>query len=104
MKTQVIRHKKFEILSWLLLILGFIVIASVLIQHFESYDQKAIIKTFPQALWYTLVTISTVGYGDHYPVTNEGKVIGSLVIIFAIGFAGYAVGKIQSSAAEESQP
>jgi voltage-gated potassium channel len=44
------------------------------------------------ALWWSIVTIATVGYGDKYPVTNEGRVIGVLVIITGVGLFGAFTG------------
>jgi len=50
------------------------------------------IKSASDALWYSLVTMSTVGYGDRYPVTNLGRVIGSLIIIVGVGLFGTLTG------------
>jgi voltage-gated potassium channel len=44
--------------------------------------------------WYFLVTISTVGYGDIYPVTNEGKWVASLLILFGIGTLSVIIAKV----------
>ena len=44
------------------------------------------------ALWYTIVTISTVGYGDRYPVTNKGRIVGSLIIVIGVGIFGTFTG------------
>jgi voltage-gated potassium channel Kch len=48
------------------------------------------IKTFGDALYFALVTASTVGYGDVTPVTSEGKVLTGLVIFVGIGLLGFA--------------
>ena len=42
------------------------------------------IKTASDALWYLVVTISTIGYGDQYPVTNLGRLVGVVVIITGV--------------------
>ncbi|HLQ14240.1 MAG TPA: ion transporter [Candidatus Eisenbacteria bacterium] len=47
------------------------------------------IKTFGDALYFALVTASTVGYGDVTPVTSEGKVLTGLVIFVGIGLLGF---------------
>ncbi len=47
---------------------------------------------FGDALWWSLVTLSTVGYGDILPVTAAGKAVASVLIIFGIGVFGYVAG------------
>ena len=44
------------------------------------------------ALWYTIATISTVGYGDQYPVTNAGRIVGSMIIVVGVGIFGTFTG------------
>jgi voltage-gated potassium channel len=51
----------------------------------ESGDASANIKTLPDAFWWAVETVSTVGYGDVYPITAEGKIIGSFVMFAGIG-------------------
>ncbi len=50
------------------------------------------IKTAQDAIWYVLVTISTVGYGDQYPVTDMGRLVGSLIIVVGVGVFGTLTG------------
>ena len=59
-----------------LLLMGILVLefGSLEILHVEQNAAGANITTASDALWYTIVTISTVGYGDRYPVTNEGRI------------------------------
>ena len=41
--------------------------------------------SIPQAMWWSIVTLTTVGYGDAFPVTSAGKIFGSVIIILGIG-------------------
>lgn len=50
------------------------------------------IRTASDALWYVIVTISTVGYGDRFPVTNAGRVLGALIIVVGVGIFGTLTG------------
>ncbi len=58
----------------------------------ERTSPNAIIVTAEDALWYVIVTMSTVGYGDFYPVTTAGRVIGSIIIIVGVGVFGTLTG------------
>jgi voltage-gated potassium channel len=63
-------------------------VASVLVLQFESVDPDANIQTGGDALWWALVTITTVGYGDRFPVTFLGRVTGFSVMIAGVGIIG----------------
>jgi hypothetical protein len=65
---------------------------SLLILAVEGRAENGNIKTASDALWYSLVTMSTVGYGDRYPVTNLGRVIGSFIILVGVGLFGTLTG------------
>lgn len=49
-----------------------------------------------EAMWYSIVTLTTVGYGDMYPLTALGKVIGYVFVIGSLGTLGYLIGKVSS--------
>jgi voltage-gated potassium channel len=54
-----------------------------------EYDEPgANITTAEDALWWAIVTTTTVGYGDHYPVSTEGRLIASLLMVTGIGLFG----------------
>ena len=63
----------------------------------ESADSEANITTASDALWYTLVTISTVGYGDQFPVTNAGRLLGAFVIVVGVGIFGTLTGYLANA-------
>ena len=54
------------------------------------------IHTVWDALWYFLITLSTVGYGDMYPVTFAGKLIASIFVLMSVGALAFAVGSVLS--------
>jgi hypothetical protein len=58
----------------------------------EQKAPGANITTASDALWYVIVTMATVGYGDQYPVTTEGREMGTLVIIIGVGIFGTLTG------------
>ena len=54
----------------------------------ESASPNANIVSASDALWWDFVTITTVGYGDRYPVTNAGRIVGVFVMIAGVGLFG----------------
>jgi len=60
-------------------------VGAVLILDAESASTQANIHTGIDALWWNIVTLATVGYGDKYPVTTAGRVIGVFVIVVGVG-------------------
>ncbi|MCL1078735.1 ion transporter [Parashewanella spongiae] len=95
--VPLIKQKKEATLASLLLAtLTILAISSVVILLVESGEQGANIHTAEQAIWWALVTISTVGYGDYYPVTTVGHIIGSIVIITGVSFFGVISGYMAS--------
>ena len=63
-------------------------VASILVLQFESRSPDANIKTGGDALWWGVVTITTVGYGDYYPVTTLGRLTGVSVMFAGVGIIG----------------
>jgi voltage-gated potassium channel len=59
--------------------------AAILVLGAESKSTQANIQTGGDAVWWTLVTVATVGYGDKYPVTSAGRVIGGFVMVVGVG-------------------
>jgi len=77
--------------SMLVLLLGSIAIAYV-----EPATADANIKTGGDAFWWAFVTITTVGYGDRYPVTEIGRFIGMLTMAVGIGIFGVLTSYLSS--------
>ncbi len=59
--------------------------AAILILRAETPDSNANIQTASDAIWWTVVTVATVGYGDKYPVTSPGRIVGVLVMVVGVG-------------------
>jgi len=62
--------------------------ASILVLFFESQSPDANITDGGDALWWACVTITTVGYGDRFPVTEGGRIVGVFVMFSGVGIIG----------------
>src|SRR6185369_17298757 len=63
-------------------------VATVLVLQFESSSPDANIVSGGDALWWGMVTITTVGYGDFFPVTLLGRLTGVFVMFAGVGIIG----------------
>jgi voltage-gated potassium channel len=65
-----------------------LVLASTMVLQFESRSAGANITDGGDALWWSVVTITTVGYGDRFPVTGLGRITAALVMFAGVGIVG----------------
>ncbi len=64
---------------------GIIVIGSFVILSVESQHPDSQINSMLDAVWWTVATVTTVGYGDIVPVTDTGKIVAIFFMFFGIG-------------------
>jgi len=75
-----------------LISISLIFIGAVLIYFAESRVQPEAFGSIPRALWWSMATLTTVGYGDTYPITLFGKVIASAMAMVGIGAVALPAG------------
>ncbi len=93
------RHIKDKRLSRALdILIGFIIylILIFLLIKVESISTQTAIVNFPNAIWYSIVTLTTVGYGDIYPSTVYGRAIGYIFVLLSLVFYGLLIGSFTS--------
>jgi voltage-gated potassium channel Kch len=61
---------------------------ALLVLKAEQGNPQANITTYPNAVWWAFVTITTVGYGDYYPVTNLGRIFAIVLMFAGLGIIG----------------
>jgi voltage-gated potassium channel len=76
--------------------LGSILCGAWLVLLFEENAPGSNIHTYPNALWWAIVTVTTVGYGDRYPVTTGGRVVAALLMLVGIGLIGVLTATVAS--------
>jgi len=98
--VEVLANKRFELFTLLFLLLFIMVTAGIAIYVFEeSFNPD--INTLFDALYWALVTISTVGYGDISPVTQEGKAVSMIIIVSGIAMISFVTSVIVSAFSEK---
>jgi voltage-gated potassium channel len=68
-----------------------VIFASISILQVET-DPNSNIKTAEDAIWWSFVTVTTVGYGDKFPVTTEGRIIAAFLMVTGVGLFGTFTG------------
>ena len=82
--VNVFSKKKEYVFISLLLIFFLLILSSSTMYFIEHEAQPEAFSSIPQAMWWTVVTMTTVGYGDVYPVTSLGKIVAGCIAILGI--------------------
>ncbi|MBL9131034.1 MAG: ion transporter [Verrucomicrobiaceae bacterium] len=75
-------------------------LAAVGIYHFENEAQPDKFSSVPDSMWWAVVTLTTVGYGDVYPITVGGRLFTSCVLIVGLGFVAVPTGLLAGALAK----
>lgn len=86
-----------EVILFLMVTMIFIFIASTGIYYFENEAQPDVFSSVIDSLWWAVVTLTTVGYGDVYPITIGGKVFTFFMLIVGVGIVTVPAGLVSSA-------
>jgi voltage-gated potassium channel len=87
---QVLVEKRFELYTLSVFIGSVLLIATVAIYLFEAEAPHSRVQTLMDALYWAVITLTTVGYGDIVPVTTEGRVVAMVLVFAGIGVISFA--------------
>ncbi len=93
----VFKEVRAELSLFLVMSLFVVYLSSVGIYYFESTAQPEVFSSIFHALWWSVVTLTTVGYGDIYPITAGGKVFTVIVLMVGLGMIAVPTGLITSA-------
>lgn len=97
---RVFRRKASQLVSSMLIVFMLMLIASVIMYNVEHEAQPEQFKNVFQAMWWAVATLTTVGYGDIYPITIIGKVLSAVIAVLGIGLVAVPTGIITSGFSE----
>lgn len=80
-----------------------VLFATIAVYELERGAPGANIHTAGDALWWAFATITTIGYGDHYPVTVTGRVVAVVLVVFGLSFFGTFTAYVASFFLERAQ-
>lgn len=78
-----------------------IVLTSSLIYLFEHRAQPHIFSDIPTSMWWAVVTLTTLGYGDMVPITLMGRMLGALTAVLGVGMIALPAGVLASGFSEQ---
>jgi len=95
--TSAIKSAKEEILLFIFITLILIYFSAVGIYYFENQAQPEHFSSIFDSLWWAIITLTTVGYGDVYPITVGGKVFTFFILMIGLGIVAIPTGIISSA-------
>ena len=99
--TSVLSSKKFELLTLMIFVAIIMFVSAVLIYVMEANNPNSPIDTLFEAFYWSLVTISTVGYGDLTPVSEAGRSVAMVIIISGIAVLSFSTSIVVSAFTEK---
>ncbi|MCM1298733.1 MAG: ion transporter [Firmicutes bacterium] len=97
----VFKNKAHQLISSTMIVLVLMIMSSVLIYNLEHEAQPDVFQNAFSGLWWSIATLTTVGYGDIYPITVGGKIFSAIIALLGIGMVAVPTGIITSGFSEQ---
>jgi voltage-gated potassium channel len=101
--NQVLKETKSDLVVSLFIALILLVLSSTLMYYVENESQPAKFASIGHSFWWAIATLTTVGYGDVYPITAIGKFLSGIIALVGIGIIALPTGIISSAFIEKLQ-
>jgi voltage-gated potassium channel len=98
---KVLNAKKAELSIAIFFIIILLIVSSSLLFFVEHEAQPNKFSNIPEAMWWGVVTLTTVGYGDIYPITPVGKLLSAIISFLGIGLFALPTGILSAGFIEE---
>ena len=90
-------NAKEEFVIFFMLTLIMFYLSSIGIYYFENEAQPEVFKSIFDSMWWSVATLTTVGYGDVYPITVGGKIFTTIILLIGLGVVGIPAGIVASA-------
>ncbi|MGN1410246.1 MAG: ion transporter [Eubacteriales bacterium] len=94
--ADVFRRKAHQLISSMIIVGVLMVITSILMYSVEHEAQPEIFKNAFSGIWWAVATLTTVGYGDIYPITTAGRILSGCIALLGIGLVAVPTGIISA--------
>ena len=99
--NRVISKKKEELVISFILTGFLLIVASTFMYYVENNAQPDKFSSIPETMWWGIITITSVGYGDVYPITPLGRFLGGIIAIIGIGLVALPTGILAAGFSNE---
>jgi voltage-gated potassium channel len=93
---RVLKNEREKIVMTVFMTAIMLILSASIMYHIENAVQPEQFSNIPETIWWAVATLTTVGYGDVYPVTVAGKILGGIIAILGIGLVALPAGIISS--------
>lgn len=97
----VLKKKSPDLVVILMSLSVLLVIAATFMYYAEHEAQPKVFSSIPASLWWGITTLTTVGYGDAFPITPLGKLVGGAIAVLGIGLFALPAGILAAGFSSE---
>jgi len=99
--NDVVREKREELAIAIFFTMFMLLITSTVMYYVENSAQPEQFSNIPETMWWGIATLTTVGYGDVYPITPIGKLLGGMIAIIGVGLFALPAGILASGFSDQ---
>lgn len=98
--NNVLKEKRQELIVSIIFVVFMLLMTSTVMYYVENELQPEKFSSIPETMWWSIATLTTVGYGDVYPLTGIGKLLGGIIAVLGVGLFALPTGIIVSGFTE----
>jgi voltage-gated potassium channel len=101
--SDAISSRRYELIATMGLAIGLLILGATILYWLERTLQPEKFGSIPRALWWSIITLTTIGYGDVYPITPAGKFVAGIVAFAGIGVIALPTGILAAAFSDAVQ-